>query len=585
MIAHHDPATGTLDVLTAHQSPHALRLHLADVLGLPAHAVRVHCGDIGGSFGQKFGLTNEDIAVTAASVVLGRPVKWIEDRSENLMVGGQAREERVDVEAAVDAEGRLLGVRLRLVLDQGAYPKVGYPATGYVSIVRALFPAAYRLENLDVESVVVCTNKATYVPYRGPWEIETWVRERLLDTVARELGLEPAVVRERNLLRPDELPCESTTGVELQGFDPRRTFDDALALLDVPAFRGRQAAARAEGRLLGLGLVNVVEPAPVTPSLIRAMGVMAAPRTVQEARARLELDGSVTVFTSQMPHGQSHETTLAQLAADELGLTLDRVRVVHGDTQITPFNMVGTGGSRAATLASGAVVGAAAAVRERVLAVASELMEIAPADLELVEGHVVARGAPEVRRSLAEIGRLATMRPGLANADGRPGIEEVGTYLSEEGTWSVATHACEVEVDPETGLVHIDRYVVVGDCGAVINPAVVDGQVRGGVAQGIGAVLLERSAYDRDAQFLSSTFMDHLLPTAVDIPRIEVHHVHHEPTGGIDYRGVGEGGAIGAPAALTGAIEDALAHLGVRITEQHLPPGRVLELIDAATAG
>ena len=493
--------------------------------------MRVHCGDIGGSFGQKFGLTNEDVAVCAASVLVGRPVKWIEDRSENLMVGGQAREERVDVEAAVDAEGRLLGVRLRLVLDQGAYPKIGYPATGYVAIVRALFPAAYRIENLDVESVVVCTNKATYVPYRGPWEIETWVRERLLDAVARELGLDPAVVRERNLLRPDELPRESTTGVELQGFDPRRTFDDALALLDVPAFRARQAAARAEGRLLGLGLVNVVEPAPVTPSLIRAMGIMAAPRTVQEARARLELDGSVTVFTSQMPHGQSHETTLAQLAADELGLTLDRVRIVHGDTQLTPFNMVGTGGSRAATLASGAVVGAASAVRERVLAVASELMEIAPADLELVDGHVVARGAPEVRRSLAEIGRLATMRPGLANADGRPGIEEVGTYLSEEGTWSVATHACEVEVDPETGLVHIDRYVVVGDCGAVINPAIVDGQVRGGVAQGIGAVLLERSAYDRDAQFLSSTFMDHLLPTAVDIPRIEVHHVHHEPTG------------------------------------------------------
>jgi len=585
MIAHHDPATGVLDVLAAHQSPHALRLHLADVLGLPAHAVRVHCGDIGGSFGQKFGLTNEDVAICAASVVLGRPVKWIEDRSENLMVGGQAREERVDVEAAVDAEGRLLGVRLRLVLDQGAYPKIGYPATGYVSIVRALFPAAYRLEHLDVESVVVCTNKATYVPYRGPWEIETWVRERLLDRVARELGLEPAVVRERNLLRPDELPCESTTGVELKGFDPRRTFDDALALLDVPAFRARQAAARADGRLLGLGLVNVLEPAPVTPSLIRAMGIMAAPRTVQEARARLELDGSVTVFTSQMPHGQGHETTLAQLAADELGLTLDRVRVVHGDTQLTPFNMVGTGGSRAATLASGAVVGAAVAVRDRVLAVAAELMEIAPADLELVDGHVVARGAPEVRRSLAEIGRLATMRPGLANADGRPGIEEVGTYLSEEGTWSVATHACEVDVDPETGLVHIDRYVVVGDCGAVINPAIVDGQVRGGVAQGIGAVLLERSAYDRDAQFLSSTFMDHLLPTAVDIPRIEVHHIHHDPTGGIDYRGVGEGGAIGAPAALTGAIEDALAHLGVRITEQHLPPGRILELIDDATAG
>jgi carbon-monoxide dehydrogenase large subunit len=583
IVAAFDPAAGTLDVQAAHQAPHALRMHLADVLGLAAHAVRVRCGDIGGSFGQKFGLSHEEVAIAGASVLVGRPVKWIEDRSENLMVGGQAREERVDVEAAVDPEGRILGLRVRMVMDQGAYPKVGYPATGYVSIVRALLPAAYRIEHLDVESVIVATNKATYVPYRGPWEVETWARERLLDLVARELGLDPVDVRERNLLTASEMPRASATGVELRGFDPRRTFDDTVDLIDLDAFRARQAAARGEGRLLGIGLANVVEPAPVPPSLIRAMGIMAAPRTVQEARARLELDGSVTVFTSQMPHGQSHETTLAQLTADQLGVGIDRVRVVHGDTQDTPFNLVGTGGSRAATLASGAVVGVARRVRDRVLEVASQLMEIDPADLDLVDGSVVARGAPGVSTPLAEIGRLAWVRPGLANADGRPGIEEAATFDSAEGTWSVATHACEVEVDPDTGLVRVDRYVVVGDCGAVINPAVVDGQVRGGVVQGIGAVLLERSAYDRDAQFLSSTFMDHLLPTALDVPRIEVHHVHHEPTDEINFRGVGEGGAIGAPAALTSAIEDALAHLGVRVTEQFLPPVRILELIDAAT--
>ncbi len=583
IVAAFDPAAGTLEVQAAHQSPHALRMHLADVLGIPAHAVRVRCGDIGGSFGQKFGLSHEEVAIAGASVLVGRPVKWIEDRSENLMVGGQAREERVDVEAAVDPEGRILGLRVRMVMDQGAYPKVGYPATGYLSIVRALLPAAYRIDDIDFESVIVASNKATYVPYRGPWEIETWARERLLDLVARELGIDPVDVRERNLLTSADFPRASATGVELLGFDPRRTFDDTVDLLDLDAFRARQAAARAEGRLVGIGLANVVEPAPVTPSLIRAMGIMAAPRTVQEARARLELDGSVTVFTSQMPHGQSHETTLAQLTADQLGVGIDRVRVVHGDTRDTPFNLVGTGGSRAATLASGAVVGVARRVRDRVLEVASQLMEIDPADLDLVDGSVVARGAPGVSTPLAEIGRLAWVRPGLANADGRPGIEETATFDSAEGTWSVATHACEVEIDPETGLVRVDRYVVVGDCGAVINPAVVDGQVRGGVVQGIGAVLLERSAYDREAQFLSSTFMDHLLPTALDVPRIEVHHVHHEPTDEINFRGVGEGGAIGAPAALTSAIEDALAHLGVRVTEQFLPPVRILELIDAAT--
>jgi carbon-monoxide dehydrogenase large subunit len=584
LVAAFDPAAGTLDVHAAHQSPHALRLHLADLLGLAFHAVRVRCGDIGGSFGQKSGLSREELAVAGASVLLGRPVRWIEDRSENLAVGGQAREERVDAEAAVDAEGRLLGVRLRVVLDQGAYPQLGFPVSGYTSIIRALFPAAYRLAHLDVESVVVCSTKATYVPYRGPWEAETWVRERLLDRVARELGIDPLVVRERNLLAPAELPTASCTGVELQGFDPRRTFQDVVDLLDLDALRARQRSARAEGRWIGVGLANVVEPAPVTPSLIRAMGIMAAPRTVQEARARLEPDGTLTVFTSQMPHGQGHETTLAQLAADELGLGLDRVRVVAGDTQLTPFNLVGTGGSRAATLASGAVVGAARAVRERVLDVAAQLMEIDPADLDVVDGAVVARGAPEVRTTLADIGRMAHLRPGLADPAGRPGIEEVGTFDSAEGTWSVATHACVVEVDRDTGLVRIERYVVVGDCGAVVNPAVVDGQVRGGVVQGLGAVLLERSAYDRDGQFLSATFMEHLLPTALDVPPIEVHHVHHEPSDGIDYRGVGEGGAIGAPAALTSAIEDALDHLGVRITEQHLPPARLLELVAASSA-
>jgi carbon-monoxide dehydrogenase large subunit len=582
IIASPDPATGELEVHTSHQSPHALRVHLADVLGVPAHRLRVRCGDIGGAFGQKSGLAREDVVVCAAALGVGRPVKWIEDRVENLTVGGQAREERLDVEAAVDADGHLLGLRVRMVLDQGAYPQVGFPATGYTSIVRALFPAAYRLEHFDFEAVVVATNKATYVPYRGPWEVETWVRERVLDLIARDLGLEPAVVRERNLLTADELPGRSCTGVALQGFDQRRTFDDALAALDLPAFRAEQAAARAEGRLLGVGLANVVEPAPVPPSLIAAMGVLAAPRTVQEARTRLEPDGTVTVFTSQQPHGQSHETTLAQLTADELGVELHQVRVVHGDTQVTPFNLVGTGGSRAATLASGAVVGAARAVRARILDVAAQLMEIDPADLELVDGAAVVKGTPTARTPLADIGRMAHLRPGLASADGRPGIEEAGTYMSEEGTWSVATHACVVEVDPHTGLVDVRRYLVVGDCGAVVNPAIVDGQVRGGVAQGIGAVLLERSAYDGDAQFFSSTFMDHLVPTSMDVPPIEVHHVHHEPTDGIDYRGVGEGGAIGAPAAVTSAIEDALAHLGVRVTEQHLPPDRVVALLDAA---
>ena len=303
------------------------------------------------------------------------------------------------------------------------------------------------------------TNKATYVPYRGPWEIETWVRERLLDVIGRELGLDPQVVRERNLLRDDELPTTSVHRRRAPGLRPAadvRRRRGAARHRRLPGPSRSRPEPRAASS--ASGWPTCVEPAPVPPSLVRAMGIMAAPRTVQEARARLEPDGTVTVFTSQMPHGQSHETTLAQLAADELAVGLDQVRVVHGDTQLTPFNLVGTGGSRAATLASGAVVGAARAVRDRVLDVAAQLMEIDPADLELVDGAVVARGAPGVRTPLAEIGRLAYLRPGLANADGRPG-HRGGGHLPVRGGHVVGGHPrCEVEVDPETGLVR-DRAV------------------------------------------------------------------------------------------------------------------------------
>jgi aerobic carbon-monoxide dehydrogenase large subunit len=577
-VAVFSPADGSLDYHTAHQAPHGLRVKLAALLGQPTHLLRVRCGDIGGSFGQKGGIGREDVVVCASARLLGRPVKWIEDRNENLTVAGQAREERLDVSAAVDDAGNLLALKVRMVMDQGAYPQLGFPVSGYPSVVRALMPAAYRLEHFDFEAVVVATNKASYVPYRGPWEVETWVRERLLDVIARTVGVDPVEVRLRNLLTDDELPRESCTGAVLTGITQRQTLTDACRHIGYDEFRARQAAEREAGRYVGIGVACYVEPAPVPPSLIKAMGFMAAPRTVQEARARLEPDGSITVFTSQQPHGQSHETTLAQLAADELGVPLERVRVVHGDTQVTPFNMVGTGGSRAATLASGAVVGVARAVRSRILDVASTLLEIAPDDLELVDGAVMARGAPARAVPLASLASATYLQPGLASPDGALGIEERATFISGEGTWSQATHCCTVAVDVDTGRVAILRYVVVEDCGSIVNPAIVDGQIRGGVAQGIGAVLLERSAYGDDGQYLAGTFMDYLLPTATDIPPIEIHHLESQPAADINFRGVGEGGAIGAPAAVTNAIEDALAPFGVRIREQHLPPSRIVEL-------
>jgi aerobic carbon-monoxide dehydrogenase large subunit len=560
-VADHDPVTGRLTFTGAHQSPNQLRTLLAGALGLDPDHVRVVCPFVGGSFGQKSGLAREDAALAAASILLGRPVAWHESRTENLLAAGHAREAYADVEIGFTAEGRLLALRVHLVTDLGAYPQLGYPAAGYSNLVRALLPAAYRLEHFAFSATMVATNKSTYVPYRGPWEMETFLRERVIDLAARRLALDPAELRRRNLLTPAEREQGSCLGVDLHGVAVDETLAHATALLDREGWREQAAAARAAGRLVGVGLSTYVEPAPVSPSLLRAMGVQAVARTTQEARLRLDADGGVTLFTSQQPHGQGHETTLAQLTADVLDLPMARIRVVWGDTDLVPFNLVGTGGSRAATLASGAVLDAAQLMRTQLLDLAATRLEIAAEDLDLRGGAVVPRDAPSRGIALDAL------------AAGEPEPPEVlGRFLSADGTWSQATHCAMVEVDAETGHVDILRYVVVEDCGPPINPAIVDGQVRGGVTQGIAAVLHEHAAYDDDGQPRAATFLDYLVPSAMEVPAIEIHHLHHATEDPVPYRGVGEGGAIGAPAALVSAIEDAVAHLGIEITRQHLPP-------------
>ncbi|HLM17513.1 MAG TPA: xanthine dehydrogenase family protein molybdopterin-binding subunit [Acidimicrobiia bacterium] len=575
----HDLDTGDFTYHAAHQNPHALRLFVADLLGIPAHRFHVHVGDVGGSFGQKAYVSREDVAVCAAGKLLAQPVKWVEDRVENLQAAGQAREERFDVEAAYDDDGTVRAVRVDMVFDQGAYQLTTLPPTIFPTIVRVLFPGAYRLRDLEFRVRVVATNKATYVAYRGPWEAETFVRERMLDEIASDVGLPPEVVRERNLLTSDELPTRLVTDVSFAHVTARETFERALSLADLDRFRHAQDAARAGGRLLGFGLATFVEPSPGPPDYTQALGAGAAPRSAQRATARLEPDGSLTIFTSQAPHGQGHHTTLAQLAADELGVPLAAVRVVTGDTQVTPFNLVGTGGSRAATLASGAVLGVTADIRRQVARLAAHLLEAAEDDIELVDGVASVRGVPASARSLAEIASVAYRNTALLPPDVTPGIDAEFDCAIPEGGWSQATHCCWVEIDPATGLVHIDRYLVVEDCGALINPTIVEGQIAGGVAQGIGGVLFERAAYDANGQLLTSTFVDYLLPTCTDIPPVEIHHLESAPQGPVDFRGVGEGGAIGAPAALCNAIADALRPSGAVVLDQHLPPTKILELL------
>jgi aerobic carbon-monoxide dehydrogenase large subunit len=575
-VADYDPGSGELTYHAATQSPQGLRIQLSRTLGHPMERLRVLCGDVGGAFGLKGFVYREDFALAAASKALGRPVKWIEDRVEHLTASGHAREESMDVQAAVKEDGTLLGIKAEMVMDQGAYPACPFPAGLMTGLIRSLLPGPYRMKGYSVDVRVVTTNKCVYVAYRGPWEMECWVRERLLDTIAHELGLDPAEVRRKNMML-GEADDRLITGLGAAGISSREALDRALELAEYDSFRKRQAEARRAGRYLGIGFASFIEPAPGPPEMRAGGGTWGGDR----AKVRLEPDGHLLVVTTQAPHGQSHETTLAQVAADEMGVPIDHVRVVYGDTQVTPLTLIGTGGSRAATWASGAVLLTTRKVKEKVLAIAAEMLEISPEDLEINEGVIEARGVPQRSIPLADIAMRAVSAPRTLPAGSDPVLEAAEIFMGEGITgsgWSGGTHVCEVEIDLGTGAVSILRYCVVQDCGRIINPAVVEGQIRGGIAQGIGEVLYEHAAYDDDGNFLASTFMDYLLPTSSEIPTIEIEHLESDPLGELGFRGVGEAGAVVAPAALTNAIEDALLPFGARVTEQHLPPAKILAL-------
>jgi carbon-monoxide dehydrogenase large subunit len=571
-VASYDAGTGIMTVYAATQGVHVTKMGIVARLGMEPGQVRVLAGDIGGSFGLKIGASREELAAAAASRYLERPVKWVEDRGENLTASGQAREESFDVRAAVSDDGDLLGLDVQMVIDTGAYPGMG---TMVPAIMEAMLPGPYKLAAVGFESTGVITNKASYVAYRGPWASETFVRERVLNLIAADLGLDPVQIRLRNLAPRTDPPAMMITGRPLVGVTSRESLERITELVDFPAFRRRQAQARAQGRYLGIGVATFIEAAPGPRSPEGASG----PMGLESMRLRLEEDGIVALFTGQMPHGQSHQTTLAQIAADEFGVPFEQVRVVVGDSDIVPFGL--TGGSRSATMTGGVTLHGARQLKAKVLDFAAHLMEASAQDLLITDGDVWVRGDPASAIAVSEVARRAASGQFGAEVDAR--LEVEAAYDGGEGGWSGGTHCAIVEVDAETGIVKVERYVAAEDCGALINPAIVEGQIRGGIAQGIGAVLLERSAYGEDGSFQSATFMDYLMPTSCDVPRIEIEHLQTVPLDAdVNFRGVGEGGMIVAPPTVVNAIEDALSPFGVRIYEQHLPPARILELIAAA---
>jgi carbon-monoxide dehydrogenase large subunit len=570
IVAWWHPGRDELDVNCSTQSVHETRNFFARYLGVPEGNVRVTARDVGGGFGQKMFVFREECAVVLASRLLGRPVKWVEDRRENLIAGPHSRNEQGRVRIAVDDDGVIQAMAVDHVGDVGAYPAC--PAV----MDATLLPGPYRVTRLGFSMAMVWTNTMGKGAYRGPWMFETTAREMAIDVAAAEIGMDAAELRRRNLLSAADLPFTSPAAKVFEEITPLETFEQALAMLDYAAFRREQAAARDEGRYLGVGISVYVEPTSMgSPTLY-----------TEAATVRVESSGRAVAYLGTTSHGQSIETTMAQIVADTLGVRYDDVTIVQADTQSTPYGP-GTGGSRTAVIAGGAAREASEAVRDKVVAIAAHAMEASPDDLEIHDGTVAVRGTPTRSMSLKDVAKLAYRTVDQLAPDMEPGLEATVRFRPARfPTWSNATHVCVVEVDPNTWLPKVLRYIVSEDCGRMINPRIVEGQIFGGVVQGLGGVLLEDFVYDADGNPLTTTFMDYLLPTASDVPDIEVGHIETVSTtnpGG--YKGLGEGGAIGSHAAVANAIGDALAHLGVRVTKTPLGPKDIFQLVSAARHG
>ena len=563
-------ATGELTIHAATQSPHEVRLFCARLLGIPEHRVRVIMRDTGGGFGQKILVQRDEMCLMLAAPKVGAPVKWVEDRRENLLAAGMSRHEHADVAMAFDAGGAIQAAHIDFVSDCGAYP-TPWPL-GPAAAVGMLFPGPYRVPRAGFATKTIYTNTVGRTAYRGPWQFETLAREVLLDIAARRIGMDPIELRRRNVLRREDLPYANPNGMTYDSISPSETLEQALAILDYDTFRAEQAQAREAGRYLGVGLSNYVEPS--TPGY--------GSYATEGATIRIEPSGAVNVYIAGGSTGNSLETTVIQLAADALGVNIEDVNTIQGDTAVTGFG-AGAAGSRSASMTAGAVRDTSVILRERIAQIAAHRFEAAVEDIEIAESRAFVRGTPTIGISLGELAALAYFEPAALPPGVPAGLEASARFTAAAPViWVNATHVCTCEVDVTTGLVTLLRYIVSEDCGPMINPNVVEGQIAGGVAQGIGGVLYEHLAYDDDGNPVSTTFMDYLLPTATDVPVIEYGHIETPSPGPGGFKGVGEGGAIGAPPAVVNAVADALSPFGVTVTRLPLTPSAIVALLEEA---
>ena len=564
---------GHLTIWTGTQIPFVYRTALARAFGLAETHVRVIVPDTGGGFGQKMHVMPEDVAVAALARAVARPVKWTETRRENLAAASHAREARMELEAAADADGVLLGLRARVVSDAGAYHI--YPPTQALEPLGtgAILPGPYRTPAYAWECVAVATNKPPLGAYRGVgMTFAAFAMERTLDLLADRLGVDPAEIRRRNLIPRDAYPFASAGGFVYDSGDLPKALEQALELSGYERLKQERDEARGRGRLLGVGLACYTEYTGMGSETYRRRGMVEVPGP-EAARVEMHSDTSVSCFVSFPSQGQGHRTTIAQLVAAELGVPLHRVHVLPLDTQVSPPG-TGTFASRGAIAQAGTVQRAAATVRAKILALAAGLLEAHAADLELTDGRVTVRGVPERGLSVAELARLAHSPPagGLREAV-PPGLEATEDFDSPGAAFSGAVHVAAVEVDADTGRVSVRDYTVVEDCGPMINPMIVEGQIHGALAQGIGEALGEELVYDEMGQLLTGTLMDYPVPVASALPSFAIGHLETpspQTPGGV--KGMGEGGTVGAPAAIANAVADALRPLGVAVTSLPIRP-------------
>jgi len=582
IVAQYNPGSGDLTMWSATQIPHLVRLLLSMVMGIPEHKIRVIAPEVGGGFGSKLYLYPEEVIVATLAKATGRPVKWIEERRENYVATTHGRDHVQYVEVAAKRDGTITGLRVKSIANMGAYLSTFAP--GIPTILFGLMLSGnYRIPNISCEVVGVHTNTTLVDAYRGAGRPEaTYLVERAVDLTARELGLDPAEIRRRNFVPANAFPYTTVTGVTYDSGDYQPTLEMALEMVGYQQLRQEQARLRQEGKYLGIGVSTYVEICGMAPSqVLGAVGAGAG--GWESATVRVHPSGKVTVYSGASAHGQGHETAFAQIVADGLGIPFEDVEVVHGDTAQVQFG-IGTFGSRSAAVGGMAIQMSLQKIEDKAKKIAAFLLEAAEADLVFEGGKFFVKGSPGRDVSIQQVAFTAYV-PHKYPTGLEPGLEATSFYDPSNFTWPFGTHVAVVEVDPETGVVKLQRYVAVDDCGRVINPLLVDGQIHGGLAQGIAQALYEEAVYDENGQLISGSLMDYAVPKADDLPNFELARTETpSPVNALGVKGIGEAGTIASSAAIVNAVVDALAPLGVRHLDMPLKPERVWQAIQQAQA-